>query len=58
MPWLNLPTLGGFVYAIEPSPIEASLVALGVGDASIRLWNTAADRPDMTVVWNGVKGNL
>jgi WD40 repeat protein len=56
-PWLCVPTLGGFVYCINLNPIDASHVALGLGDGTIRLWNTAAAKPDMSMLWNGIKGN-
>ena len=56
-PWLCVPTLGGSVYCICRNPSVESRVALGLGDSTIRLWNTTAPKPDMITLWNGIKGN-
>lgn len=58
MPYLCLPTFGGFIYTICSNPIDASHVALGLGDHTIRLWNTASGKPEMTMFWSGIKGNI
>lgn len=58
IPWLCLPTMGGFVYTMATSPLDSSHMALGIGDGSIRLWNMAASKPDMTMLWNGIKGRF
>lgn len=56
-PHLCMPTMGGFIYTLNVNPIDSSQMALGLGDCSIRLWNMAASKPDMTMLWNGIKGN-
>lgn len=55
-PWLCLATLGGFVYGLAVDPVDAAHLALGVGDGTVRLWNAAAAKPEMTMLWNGIKG--
>lgn len=55
-PWFCLPTAAGVAYSMNISSIDSSHMALGLGDGSIRLWNMAAAKPDMTMLWNGVKG--
>ena len=57
-PLLCLPTMGGFVYSTSVSPLDSSHMALGLGDGSIRLWNMAAGKPDMSMLWNGIKGMI
>nr|CAB3248745.1 gem-associated protein 5 [Phallusia mammillata] len=56
-PVWSLPTLGGFVYVISASPVDPSLIALGVGDGVIRVWKTKNPRNqfDVMVLWQGVK---
>jgi gem associated protein 5 len=39
MQW-TVPGLGGFVYAIAFSPFQPALAAVGVGDGTIRVWDT------------------
>jgi hypothetical protein len=39
------------------NPIDSSQMAVGLGDCSIRLWNMAAAKPDMTMLWSGIKGD-
>lgn len=55
-PLLCLPTMGGFVYSMSNNSLDSSHMALGLGDGSIRIWNMAAGKPDMTMLWNGIKG--
>lgn len=57
-PHLCLSTMGGYVYVLNVNPIDATQMALGLGDCSIRLWNMAAAKPDMTMLWNGIKGKV
>lgn len=57
MPYLCLPTIGGFVYTVCTNPIDPSHAAIGLGDSSIRLWNMAAGKPEMVMFWSGIKGN-
>jgi len=56
-PCLCLPTMGGFVYTLSNNPLDSSHMSLGLGDSSIRLWNMAAGKPEMAMLWNGIKGN-
>lgn len=56
-PYLCMPTMGGFVYTMSVNPIDSSQMAIGLGDCSIRLWNMAAGKPDMSMWWNGIKGD-
>lgn len=56
-PEWSQPTLGGFVYAIAASPCNPSVIALGIGDGMIRLWNTQNPRDpfDVKLLWQCVK---
>uniref|UniRef100_H2YVE0 Uncharacterized protein n=1 Tax=Ciona savignyi TaxID=51511 RepID=H2YVE0_CIOSA len=56
-PTWSLPTLGGFVYSIAISPIDPSVIALGIGDGVIRIWRTTNPRNpfDISVMWQGIK---
>ena len=56
-PHLCMPTMGGFIYVMNVNPIDSSQMAVGLGDCSIRLWNMAAAKPDMTMLWSGIKGD-
>lgn len=40
-PELRLASLGGFAYAVACSPVEPGKVLVGVGDNTLRVWNTA-----------------
>jgi hypothetical protein len=55
-PYLCMPTMGGFIYVMNINPVDSSQIAVGLGDCSIRLWNMAAAKPDMVMLWNGIKG--
>lgn len=56
---LALPTLGGFVYCVAASRLDAYKVALGVGDGTIRVWNLAsAARVEMTHIWMKINGKV
>jgi hypothetical protein len=37
-----VPGLGGFAYSVDPAPADPGLLAVGVGDDTIRLWNVSA----------------
>uniref|UniRef100_F6ZHD7 Uncharacterized protein n=1 Tax=Ciona intestinalis TaxID=7719 RepID=F6ZHD7_CIOIN len=56
-PIWSLPTLGGFVYAMKVSPIDPTVIALGIGDGVIRIWRTSNPRNpfDITSLWQGIK---
>ena len=56
----SLPTLGGFVYSIAPSPLDPARLALGVGDNMIRVWNTGARGKtyDVITLWQGIKSKV
>lgn len=55
-PHVCLPTIGGFVYAMSINAVDSAHMALGLGDCSIRLWNIASSKPEMTMLWSGIKG--
>ncbi|KAG8234130.1 hypothetical protein J437_LFUL007496 [Ladona fulva] len=56
---VNMPTIGGFVYCIAPSPLDPSRVAVGLGDFSIRIWNTGnAKAIQMSSLWHKIKGKV
>nr|XP_061818666.1 gem-associated protein 5-like [Nerophis lumbriciformis] len=56
----TLPTLGGFAYSLNFSPVGTGCLALGVGDNMIRVWNTmSAQNPyDMRCFWQGIKSKV
>ncbi|XP_071445588.1 gem-associated protein 5-like [Hetaerina americana] len=56
---VNLPTIGGFVYCMAPSPFDPSRIAVGVGDFSIRIWNTGNTKEiQMSTLWQKIKGKV
>ncbi|XP_070198207.1 gem-associated protein 5-like, partial [Littorina saxatilis] len=56
----SLPTLGGHVYCVRNSPIDPGRVAVGVGDAMIRVWNTSSKTNpyDVTTLRQGIKSKV
>ncbi|XP_041456060.1 gem-associated protein 5-like [Lytechinus variegatus] len=56
----SLPTFGGFVYCIVPSPLDPARLAVGVGDNMIRVWNTGARGKvfDVITLWQGIKSKV
>ncbi|KAK3580429.1 hypothetical protein CHS0354_035471 [Potamilus streckersoni] len=55
----SLPTLGGYVYAVNTSPLDPGRLALGVGDAVIRVMNlNSSEGNDVTVFWQGIKSKV
>ncbi|XP_046394335.1 gem-associated protein 5-like [Ischnura elegans] len=56
---VNIPTIGGFVYCLAASPFDPSRIAAGIGDFSIRLWNTGNSKEvQMTTLWQKIKGKV
>ncbi|XP_014204867.1 gem-associated protein 5 isoform X2 [Copidosoma floridanum] len=56
-----IPTLGGFVYCVAACPIDTSLIAFGVGDSMIRLWNLSEPHDNMVevqILWEKIKGKV
>ncbi|XP_072302080.1 gem-associated protein 5 [Eucyclogobius newberryi] len=55
----TLPALGGFVYALCFSPLGSGTLALGVGDNTIRVWNTQSSKVyDTRCFWQGIKSKV
>uniref|UniRef100_A0A3Q3WYD6 Uncharacterized protein n=1 Tax=Mola mola TaxID=94237 RepID=A0A3Q3WYD6_MOLML len=56
----TLPTLGGFVYTLTFSPVGTGCLALGVGDNTIRAWNTLTtqNQYDTRSFWQGIKSKV
>ncbi|KAF7697383.1 gem-associated protein 5 [Silurus meridionalis] len=56
----TLPTMGGFVYSLSFSPVASGVLALGVGDNMIRVWNTMSiHNPYHTrTFWQGIKSKV
>lgn len=56
----TLPTLGGFVYTLTFSPVGTGCLALGVGDNTIRVWNTLTTQKhyDTRFFWQGIKSKV
>ncbi|XP_076130089.1 gem-associated protein 5 [Alosa pseudoharengus] len=56
----SLPTLGGFVYALSFSPVASGLLAVGVGDNMIRVWNTLSlqKKYDTRLFWQGIRSKV
>ncbi|XP_064609337.1 gem-associated protein 5-like [Liolophura sinensis] len=59
-PKFCLPTLGGFVYAVESSPLDPGQIAVGVGDNLIRVWNISDQMNPykVTSLWQGIKSKV
>ncbi|XP_070554700.1 gem-associated protein 5-like [Ptychodera flava] len=55
-----VPTLGGYVYSMVSSPIDAGRLAVGIGDNMIRIWNTSSpvNAYDVTVLWQGTRSKV
>ena len=47
-------TFGGFVYAMEVSPMDPTLLAIGCGDQYIRVWRQSPGNPT-TILWSGIR---
>ena len=47
-------TFGGFVYALEVSPMDPTLLAIGCGDNCVRVWRQSPGNPT-TTFWNGIR---
>ncbi|XP_031428189.1 gem-associated protein 5 [Clupea harengus] len=56
----SLPTLGGFVYSLSSSPVASGLLAVGVGDNMIRVWNTITlhRKYDTKLFWQGIRSKV
>ncbi|KAL2094789.1 hypothetical protein ACEWY4_009508 [Coilia grayii] len=56
----SLPTLGGFVYALSVSPVASGMLAVGVGDNMIRVWNTLSlsRAYDTRLFWQGIRSKV
>lgn len=56
----TLPTLGGFVYTLTFSPVGTGCLALGVGDNTIRVWNTLTtqNQYDTRTFWQGIRSKI
>ncbi|KAG2456186.1 gem-associated protein 5 isoform X1 [Polypterus senegalus] len=56
----TLPSLGGFVYCLNFSPLDTGSLAVGVGDNMIRTWNTLTiqNRYDTKIFWQGIKSKV
>ncbi|XP_076243068.1 gem nuclear organelle associated protein rigor mortis [Calliopsis andreniformis] len=54
-------TQGGYVYCIAACPLDTSLIAFGVGDAMLRLWNLSEAHDtsfSVTALWQKIKGKI
>lgn len=53
-------SLGGFVYSCDSPRWQPNIVGLGIGDKTIRLWNTdrAGDPYSSTTIWKGLQGKV
>ncbi|XP_048244264.1 gem-associated protein 5-like [Haliotis rufescens] len=56
----SIPSLGGHVYNMETSPLDPGRVAVGVGDNTIRVWNTnnKVNPFDINTLWQGIKSKV
>ncbi|XP_015184665.1 PREDICTED: gem-associated protein 5 [Polistes dominula] len=57
----DITSQGGYVYSIAACPLETSLIAFGVGDAMLRIWNLSEEHKtlfDITVFWQKIKGSI
>lgn len=55
-----IPSLGGFAYWLEFSPIACASLAVGAGDNTIKLWRTdSVPNPyNCTSFWQGIRGRV
>uniref|UniRef100_A0A8C4X1H5 Gem (nuclear organelle) associated protein 5 n=1 Tax=Eptatretus burgeri TaxID=7764 RepID=A0A8C4X1H5_EPTBU len=56
----TLPSLGGFVYALTISPVDPGCLAVGVGDCTVRVWDTLAPQDALCVrsLWQGIRSKV
>lgn len=57
----SVPTIGGFVYALDVHPNNPNLLAIGCGDNTIRLWRQAElpTHPyNVQPLWQGLNGRV
>uniref|UniRef100_UPI00358F6F84 gem-associated protein 5-like isoform X3 n=1 Tax=Myxine glutinosa TaxID=7769 RepID=UPI00358F6F84 len=56
----TLPSLGGFVYALTISPVDPGSLAVGVGDCTVRVWDTLAPLDALCVrsLWQGIRSKV
>ncbi|KAM3844618.1 gem-associated protein 5 isoform 2-T2 [Vipera latastei] len=56
----TMPSLGGFVYSLDFSPVDTGCLAIGVGDSMLRVWNTMSinNHYDVKTFWQGIKSKV
>ncbi|XP_043490699.1 gem-associated protein 5 [Polistes fuscatus] len=57
----DITSQGGYVYCLTSCPLETSLIAFGVGDAMLRIWNLSEQHKtslDITTLWQKIKGSI
>ncbi|XP_049810273.1 gem-associated protein 5 [Schistocerca nitens] len=55
----DIATMGGFVYCLAVSPLDTNRIAVGVGDAMIRVWNLSnKSKIDITAFWQKINGKV
>nr|XP_060621501.1 gem-associated protein 5 isoform X2 [Anolis sagrei ordinatus] len=56
----TMPSLGGFVYSLAFSAVDAGCLAVGVGDGMLRVWNTLSvnNYYDVKTFWQGIKSKV
>ncbi|XP_066991997.1 gem-associated protein 5 [Anabrus simplex] len=55
----TIPTVGGIIYCIAASPIDANRVAFGAGDAVVRVWDLSSSNAfEVVCLWQKIKGKI
>eukprot|EP01130_Rhizamoeba_saxonica_P017219 TRINITY_DN8254_c0_g1_i2.p1 TRINITY_DN8254_c0_g1~~TRINITY_DN8254_c0_g1_i2.p1 ORF type:complete len:914 (+),score=189.56 TRINITY_DN8254_c0_g1_i2:188-2743(+) len=52
------PSLGGFAYKIDISPLDPSRLAIGVGDNTIQVWNVGKVGYKTVTLWKGLQSKI
>ncbi|KAG1690688.1 Gem-associated protein 5 [Nymphon striatum] len=55
-----IPTLGGFVYSLDISPVDNGRLAIGCGDQMLRVWNISSshDAYQVSMFWQGIRAKI
>lgn len=55
-----IPTVGGFVYSMDVSPLDHSRLAIGCGDQQLRVWNLDSlnDSYKISNFWQGIQAKV
>eukprot|EP00039_Didymoeca_costata_P033347 m.41954 g.41954 ORF g.41954 m.41954 type:complete len:1281 (+) comp9826_c0_seq1:62-3904(+) len=55
----ELPTIGGFVYSIDFSPVDPAMLAIACGDKLIRVWQVDVSKSyECSTLWKGIQSRV